>query len=41
MKRGIPAERTQILAKGQNGLAVQTPRGTPEAQNRRVEITWR
>jgi len=39
--RGIPAERTQILAKGETNPAVQAPRGTPEAQNRRAEITWR
>lgn len=39
--RGIPAERTQILAKGETNAAVPTPRGVPEAQNRRVEITWR
>ena len=41
MARGIPAERTQILAKGETNPAVEAPRGTPEAQNRRVEITWR
>jgi OOP family OmpA-OmpF porin len=41
LARGIPAERTQILAKGETNPAVETPRGTPEAQNRRVEITWR
>ncbi len=41
LSRGIPAERTQILAKGETNPAVQAPRGTPEAENRRVEITWR
>lgn len=39
--RGIPAERTQILAKGETNPAVPTHRGVAEAQNRRVEITWR
>jgi outer membrane protein OmpA-like peptidoglycan-associated protein len=39
--RGIPAERTQILAKGETNAAVPTARGVPEPQNRRVEITWR
>jgi outer membrane protein OmpA-like peptidoglycan-associated protein len=39
--RGIPAERTQILAKGETNPAVSTERGVAEAQNRRVEITWR
>ncbi len=41
LSRGIPAERTQILAKGETNPAVDAPRGTEEAQNRRVEITWR
>ena len=39
--RGIPAERTQILAKGESNPAVPAQRGVPEPQNRRVEITWR
>ena len=39
--RGIPAERTQILAKGETNPAVPARRGVPELQNRRVEITWR
>lgn len=39
--RGIPAERCQILAKGETNPALPTPRGVPEPQNRRVEITWR
>ncbi len=38
--RGIPAERTQVLAKGETNPAIDTQKGTPEAQNRRVEITW-
>ena len=39
--RGIPSERTQILAKGVTALPVPTGPGVAEAQNRRVEITWR
>ena len=39
--RGIPAERTQILAKGETNPAVPEQRGVAEPQNRRVEITWR
>ena len=39
--RGIPAERTQILAKGETNPPVPARRGVPEPQNRRVEITWR
>lgn len=39
--RGIPAERTQILAKGETNPAVPTKRGVGEPQNRRVEVTWR
>ncbi len=41
LERGIPAERTQILAKGETNPEVPTDRGVPEAQNRRVEVTWR
>ncbi len=41
LARGIPAQRTQILAKGESNLPVPTPQGVAEAQNRRVEITWR
>ena len=41
LARGIPADRTQILAKGETNPAVEAPRGTPVAQNRRVEISWR
>jgi len=39
--RGIPAERFQILAKGETELAVPTEKGIAEPENRRVEITWR
>ena len=41
LARGIPAQRTQILAKGETNLPVPTAQGVAEAQNRRVEITWR
>lgn len=41
LARGIPAERTQILAKGETVPAVSAPKGTAEPQNRRVEISWR
>ena len=41
LARGIPAERTQILAKGETNPTVPAQRGVAEAQNRRVEITWR
>lgn len=41
LARGLPAERTQIVAKGETNPAVPAARGVPEAQNRRVEITWR
>ena len=39
--RGIPAERFQILAKGETELPVADPEGTAEPRNRRVEIAWR
>ena len=38
--RGIPAERTQILAKGETNPTVVAPAGVAEPENRRVEITW-
>lgn len=41
LARGIPAERTQILAKGETSPTVDAPKGAPEPQNRRVEISWR
>ncbi len=41
LDRGIPADRFQVLAKGETELAVPTGQGVSEAQNRRVEITWR
>lgn len=39
--RGIPADRFQVLAKGETELPVPTNVGVAELQNRRVEITWR
>jgi outer membrane protein OmpA-like peptidoglycan-associated protein len=39
--RGIPADRFQVLAKGETELPVPTNPGVSEVQNRRVEITWR
>ncbi len=41
VSRGIPAERFQLLAKGESEPAVPAPPGVAEAQNRRVEIRWR
>ena len=40
LDRGIPADRFQVLAKGQTELPVPTREGTAESQNRRVEISW-
>jgi len=39
--RGLPADRFQLVAKGETEPAVRTPAGVPEERNRRVEITWR
>ncbi len=41
LDRGIPADRFQVLAKGQTELPVPTNAGVPEVKNRRVEISWR
>ena len=41
LDRGIPADRFQVLAKGETDLPVPTSTGVAEGQNRRVEITWR
>jgi outer membrane protein OmpA-like peptidoglycan-associated protein len=41
LARGIPADRFQVLAKGETELPVPTNPGVAELQNRRVEITWR
>lgn len=40
LDRGIPADRFQILAKGETELSVATKAGVAEGQNRRVEISW-
>ena len=40
LDRGIPAERFQILAKGETELPVPTSRGVAEGKNRRVVISW-
>lgn len=39
--RGIPAERFQILAKGQSESTVAAAAGRAEPRDRRVEIAWR
>jgi outer membrane protein OmpA-like peptidoglycan-associated protein len=39
IRLGVPAEAITGEALGETDLAVQTPDGVPEAQNRRVEIT--
>ena len=41
LARGIPADRFQVLAKGETELPVPTNEGVAELKNRRVEITWR
>jgi outer membrane protein OmpA-like peptidoglycan-associated protein len=41
LARRIPADRFQVLAKGETELPVPTNSGVAELQNRRVEITWR
>ena len=41
ISRGIPAERFQVLAKGETDLPVPTDRGVAEPRNRRVDISWR
>lgn len=39
--RGIPAERFQLLAKGETDPIVPTQSGIAQPENRRVEIRWR
>lgn len=39
--RGIPAERLQLIGRGNTELAVDTGAGVDSRENRRVEITWR
>ncbi len=41
VSRGIPAERFQILAKGESDLPVPAKRGQPEPRDRQVQIAWR
>jgi outer membrane protein OmpA-like peptidoglycan-associated protein len=41
LDHGLPADRFQVLAKGETELAVPTEEGIAEGENRRVEITWR
>ena len=40
LDRGIPADRFQVLAKGETELPVPTPQGVAESANRRVVISW-
>ena len=40
LARGIPADRFQVLAKGETELPVPEKQGQAQAQNRRVEISW-
>ncbi len=40
LDRGIPADRFQVLAKGETELPVPTPHGIAERENRRVVISW-
>ena len=40
LDRGIPADRFQILAKGETELPVPTAQGKVERENRRVVISW-
>jgi outer membrane protein OmpA-like peptidoglycan-associated protein len=39
--RGIPAERFQVVAKGETQPAVQNQDGVPEPKNRDAVITWK
>jgi len=41
LARGIPADRFQVVAKGETELPVPTDSDVAEPQNRRVEITLR
>ena len=40
LDRGIPAERFQVLAKGETELPVPTQPGVAEMRNRSVAISW-
>lgn len=39
--RGIPAERLQLVGRGNSELAVDTDAGVDSRENRIVEISWR
>ena len=39
--RGIPADRLQVVGRGNTELPVETQDGVAERENRYVEITWR
>jgi len=39
--RGVAPEQIQLIARGESEPTVPTPDGTPEPENRVVEITWR
>ena len=41
LDRGIPAERFQILAKGQSEISQPAKQSVADLKDRRVEITWR
>lgn len=41
LDRGIPADRFQLLAKGQTEPPISTREGVSEARNRSVVISWR
>lgn len=41
LDRGIPAERFQILAKGESEIAGSSKPRVADLKDRRVEITWR
>lgn len=41
LDRGIPAERFQILAKGQSETPAPNKQAVADLKDRRVEITWR
>lgn len=41
LDRGIPAERFQILAKGQSEISEPAKPSVADLKDRRVEITWR
>ena len=40
-ERGIPANKLQVLGRGNSELAIETAAGVAEPENRIAEITWR